>query len=88
MHYKERAKREFEDLLPVRGEREAIAVVAGRYWVSKPTLRSWLGLQPDPEERAEDAEQRRRQAQGKPAPNRHEADAGDPSLSSGGVPWK
>ena len=58
--YKERAKREFNDLLPARGERGAVAVVAGRFFVPRATLRQWVGLAPDPQEQAEDAEQKRR----------------------------
>ena len=57
MSYRENAKREFDELLRVRGEREALAVVAARYFVCEATLRRWLGLLPDPEVDAENENQ-------------------------------
>ena len=68
MTYKERAALEFAELASVRGEREAVSVIAVRYFVETATIRSWLGLPVDKEEQAEDAEQKRRHRDGKPPP--------------------
>jgi hypothetical protein len=48
-HYKARAQLDFNELRQSRTEDQALAAVAGLYFVSEPTMRQWLNLKPKEE---------------------------------------